>query len=397
MQKRPLTDNLPDYEVARRFLQILAGTKFTDYVAMMNEIFAHSGNPKSPVNWKDPDSWIPQRLTGESRKLALKLWRESDHLINPRHSYDVRSLCVNHRLAEWPKEVVEVTGKGNRFFNGDDAVIRIIDEHEGVLFILSEIMKNGPCKRLDLIELFTAFCHKHTTWKAQNSIDSALSARFRHLRMRSLIERIGHSYQVTAQGLEHLQRHHYRDSIAERFELEIRRLVNENNNDAKQQLSEYLAKMNPYQFEHLIKRLLEAMDYENVVVTSPAKDKGVDVVAEIEVGITRVREVIQVKRQKGNIGQPIVSQLRGSLALFGADMGSIITTGGFTKGSKEIATVPNGTPITLIDGDKLIDLLVENKIGIRKTQVEKWEFNEEQLRQFEIESGIKSPHAHKVD
>ena len=39
------------------------------------------------------------------------------------------------------------------------------------------------------------------------------------------------------------------------------------------------------------------MGYENVYVTAPSNDKGVDVVADIELGISKVREVIQVKRQ----------------------------------------------------------------------------------------------------
>ncbi len=395
MNKHPLTDNLPDYETAQRFLLILSGTRYSDYVGMMNDIWAHIGSPKSQVNWKNPDEWIQERLDGESRKLASRLWIDSDNLVNPRHSYDMRTLSSHHDLAVFSDDIVELTDKGKRFIDNDKAIVREIDEYEGVLFILSEIMVKGPCKRLDLIDSFIRFCHKQTTWEAHSSIDSALSARFRHLRQRKLIERIGHTYQVTTEGLKYLQRYRQRDGFGGRYELEIHRLVNENNTAAKRRLAEHLAKMNPYQFEHLIKRMLEAMDYENVVVTSPAKDKGVDVVGEIELGITRVREVIQVKRQQSNIGQPIVSQLRGSLPLFDADMGSIITTGGFTKQATEIAIVPNGTPITLIDGEKLLDLLIENNIGIRKNQIEKWEFNEEQLRQFENEADFKPQHTHK--
>jgi HB1, ASXL, restriction endonuclease HTH domain/Restriction endonuclease len=45
--------------------------------------------------------------------------------------------------------------------------------------------------------------------------------------------------------------------------------------------------------DNLIGQLLEAMNYQNVVVTAPSNDKGVDVVADIELGITSVREVVQ--------------------------------------------------------------------------------------------------------
>jgi hypothetical protein len=44
------------------------------------------------------------------------------------------------------------------------------------------------------------------------------------------------------------------------------------------------------------KDLLDAMGYEDVVVTSPTNDKGVDVVGNIPIGITIFREIIQVKK-----------------------------------------------------------------------------------------------------
>ena len=161
----------------------------------------------------------------------------------------------------------------------------------------------------------------------------------------------------------------------------------------RQELTEYLQNMNPYSFEHLIKRLLEEMGYDDVEVTAASNDKGVDVVADIELGISRVREVIQVKRQKGNIGRPILNQLRGSLPLFHAMRGSIITTGGFTKQAQDTAFVPGAAPITLIDGERLLNLLIEHNIGIRRREIRLLEFSKEHLNQFEsdIESDALSP------
>jgi restriction system protein len=60
-------------------------------------------------------------------------------------------------------------------------------------------------------------------------------------------------------------------------------------------MQELLSTMEPIAFEHLIGQLLEAMNYQNVAVTAPSNDKGVDVVADIELGITSVREVVQAK------------------------------------------------------------------------------------------------------
>lgn len=382
MQKRPLTDNLPDYEIARRFLQILAGTKFTDYVAMMNDIFAHIGNPKSPVNWKDPDSWIPQRLTGESRKLALKLWRESDHLINPRHSYDVRALCVNHNLLDFSKDVVEVTDKGRRFIRNDDAAIRVVDQQEGIQFILSDFIENGLCKRLDMIESFTAYCRKHTTWQAHASIDSALSARFRHLRRRKFIERIGHAYQITETGLTHFRRFLPTRAVNQ-ASIDLSDLARRANERTRTDLYNYVQDMHFEAFEHLIVRLLQAMGYENVEVTTRSHDKGVDVVGDVRLGVSEVREVIQAKRQKSNVQRPILDRLRGSLHRFDAVRGTIVTTSGFSSGAVKAAFEKGAAPITLIDGQTLVDMLIVNEIGIRRHEIKLMEFDEESLSKVE--------------
>jgi len=65
--------------------------------------------------------------------------------------------------------------------------------------------------------------------------------------------------------------------------------------------------------ENLVKRLLEEMDYENVEVTTRSGDGGVDVVADIELGISSVREVVQAKRHRRAIQRKALDALRGSL------------------------------------------------------------------------------------
>jgi restriction system protein len=111
----------------------------------------------------------------------------------------------------------------------------------------------------------------------------------------------------------------------------------------------------------------------------------VDVVANIEFGISSVREVVQVKRHKGNIGRRVLDQLRGSLHRFNAVRGTIITTGGFSRGTIQAAFERGAAPITLIDGEKLLDLLVEHEIGATKSSVEYIDFDASKLAQFESE------------
>ena len=67
--------------------------------------------------------------------------------------------------------------------------------------------------------------------------------------------------------------------------------------------------------------LLEAMRYDDVEVTKESGDKGGDVVATVQFSITTITEVVQVKRQQGSIGRPILDQLRGVLSYYKAIRG----------------------------------------------------------------------------
>jgi len=190
-----------------------------------------------------------------------------------------------------------------------------------------------------------------------------------------LIERSGLSYQISAAGLEYLEAvtHLLDTSTAASGTPEplrdIRRLLREQEEVVRKQIQETLLSMNAYLFEELIKRLLEAIGYEDVETTSRSNDGGVDVKGRIEIGITMVTEVVQVKRYHGSIGRPILDQLRGSLHRFDAMRGTIISTGKFSSGTKQAAFEKGAAPITLIDGEKLIDLLIEHEIGVRKEPI----------------------------
>ena len=55
----------------------------------------------------------------------------------------------------------------------------------------------------------------------------------------------------------------------------VLRALNSHNARQREALRELLAVMLPYQFEHLIGDLMEAMGYEDVTVTKQSGDKGV--------------------------------------------------------------------------------------------------------------------------
>jgi restriction system protein len=205
-----------------------------------------------------------------------------------------------------------------------------------------------------------------------------------------MVSRSGVIYEITSAGLGYLEQlgtllqQTGRES-ATRPQTEIRRLLKTQQDEVRARIHETLANMEAYELEHLIKRLLEAMEYENVEVTKRSHDGGVDVVADIEVGITPVREVVQVKRRSSNIQRPTLDELRGSLHRFDAMRGTIITVGGFSSGARSAAFERGAAPITLIDGERLIDLLIEHEIGVRKRAIQLIEFEPGDFAAIEVE------------
>lgn len=150
------------------------------------------------------------------------------------------------------------------------------------------------------------------------------------------------------------------------------------NSKVESELLEFLHEMHPRQLELIVGQLLDAVGFEDVLVTKYSGDGGIDVEATLTVGgVTRVRTAIQVKRWKSNVTGSTVRELRGGLMT--DQRGLIITTSGFTKDAATEAQAAGKTPISLVDGKRLIELLVENEIGVRRKAVSLLELNVEDL------------------
>lgn len=136
-------------------------------------------------------------------------------------------------------------------------------------------------------------------------------------------------------------------------------------------LHKKLQEMDPYQFELLIADLLKQIGYEDGEVTKRTGDKGIDINATLTMGgITDVKTIIQVKKWKSgnNVSGKVITQLRGSAEV--DQRGLVITTSKFTKDAAKESRAPNKMPVSMIDGDKLLDLLMEHGVGIKKESVE---------------------------
>jgi restriction endonuclease Mrr len=160
-------------------------------------------------------------------------------------------------------------------------------------------------------------------------------------------------------------------------------IVATQNELVRQELKKRLHAMAPYQFEILMGELLSALGYENVVVTKQSGDGGIDVLADLTLkGITNVKTVVQVKRYKptNNVSGSSVTQLRGSAEV--DQRGLIITLSDFTKDGIAEAKAPNKMPVSLVNGEKLIDLLVEHEVGVKKELLPLYSIDSDWLESF---------------
>ena len=397
--RRQLTDLYPTYKELRHFLRILNGVPHDLYKSTRRNILKQSGKTKARVNWRDPDTWIKGRLHGEQHHLALRIWRESRNELNPRWCTGPWKLSLKHRLLEQDsRERLALTPDGHDFLDAPEGqTVARIDAYEGIMKLLRIVWELGPAPIRDILQGFRAFCHVQTTARSTSTIKGLLSKRRRNLIERCYIHADGTKYQITEAGASYLKanvhlisehapvstsiespEHRARiqeppdtlvkyipSPISESIPIEIESAAPP---EVSAQLSDYLTSMDPFLFEELIAALLRRMGYNNVRRTPNSHDGGVDVVGDMHTGISSTREAIQVKRKQGNVGRRVLDQLRGSLYRFDAMQGTIVTTGSFSDSARRVAHEKGAAKITLIDGAKLMQLLVKYDLGVKKDE-----------------------------
>jgi restriction system protein len=153
--------------------------------------------------------------------------------------------------------------------------------------------------------------------------------------------------------------------------------IEQQNRDVRKRLLKRVKTMDPAEFEELVARLLAALGFESVEVTCRSGDGGIDVRGTLAVGeVIRTRLAVQVKRWKQNVRAPVIQQVRGSLGAH--EQGLIITTSDFSRGARDEAERLDATPVGLMNGEQLVNLLVENDIGVRRSAHDLLELGEEE-------------------
>ena len=145
----------------------------------------------------------------------------------------------------------------------------------------------------------------------------------------------------------------------------------EYNKSLKEQLHDKLYSMTPLEFEELSKILLQehGFDKASIQLTNKGPDGGVDGYGKIKLaGISEVNVAFQCKRWKNNIGRRIVQEFRGNIQ-GKYEKGIIFTTGNFAKGVDSLSDQIGAVPIVMINGDKIIELMIEKEIMVNKKTI----------------------------
>jgi len=130
--------------------------------------------------------------------------------------------------------------------------------------------------------------------------------------------------------------------------------------EAYEIMCKHMAQMNPYDFQDLVKYLLEGMGYKVSWVAPPGKDGGLDIIAfQDPLGTVGPRIKVQVKRQQGTVGVDVIRSFLGILS-DKDDVGIFVSLGGFSGDAERETRMHNSKRVTLIDQRKLVDYWIAN-------------------------------------
>ena len=149
----------------------------------------------------------------------------------------------------------------------------------------------------------------------------------------------------------------------------IKQNFQKHEDELKEELREKIMDSPPDFFEELVLDLLVKMGYgvsrADAEAVGGSGDGGIDgIIKEDKLGLDRI--YIQAKRQQNNVNVGTVRDFTGALDTKGALKGIFITTSDFTPDAKkfEEEMTSNYKSIILIDGKKLVQLMIDHDLGI---------------------------------
>ncbi|ATM98635.1 restriction endonuclease [Proteus vulgaris] len=144
-------------------------------------------------------------------------------------------------------------------------------------------------------------------------------------------------------------------------------------NDALKEIRESVAidllanllQVSPTRFEFIVLDVLHKLGYgshrDDLQRVGGIGDGGIDGIISLDkLGLERI--YVQAKRWQGTVGRPDLQAFYGALAGQKAKRGIFITTSGYSAQAIDFAKSVEG--LVLIDGNRLVNLMMDNEIGV---------------------------------
>jgi restriction system protein len=126
----------------------------------------------------------------------------------------------------------------------------------------------------------------------------------------------------------------------------------------------------PEFFEKLVLDVLKAMGYGSEIKhLGRSHDEGIDgIINQDALGLDQI--MVQAKRYQpdNSIGRPTIQAFMGALTGHGVNKGVFITTSYFADTATGFIQRGSATKVVLVDGEKLIDLMIQHRIGVHVAQ-----------------------------
>ncbi|MCW2983117.1 MAG: restriction endonuclease [Conexibacter sp.] len=148
------------------------------------------------------------------------------------------------------------------------------------------------------------------------------------------------------------------DDVDDEDEVKVATTLEDAEDQARTEILDYVGKLDPFVFQEICRKLIEALGHEVVWVSPPGPDGGIDLVAYADaIGVYGRRIKGQAKRTpKSKQDSGDVQQFLSTIAT--DDVGVFIALGGFTRSAMALAR-GDQRRLILIDGPRLLRLWIE--------------------------------------
>lgn len=134
--------------------------------------------------------------------------------------------------------------------------------------------------------------------------------------------------------------------------------------EARREIRERYMGLSPEQFEQFCKILTEEVEGPAYIQLTPFQgDRGLDLQGDIGHEFVDVKFGGQVKQYTDNIGGPSIRTFVGSLTTNRCNVGCYITSSTF-RDNAYLEAADSNIPISLIDGNDILDIVLDYKLGV---------------------------------